>query len=86
MKHILTDMQQRKVNIVPTSLPISIKKKETGKLEVVVQDQATKQIKEAEEFDTVLFAVGRTATTDTLNLKKAGVTTHSNKKIETRAD
>ena len=39
-----------------------------------------------EEYDTVLFAVGRTATTDTLNLDKAGVTTHANKKIETRSD
>jgi pyruvate/2-oxoglutarate dehydrogenase complex dihydrolipoamide dehydrogenase (E3) component len=30
-------------------------------------------MKPAEEFDTVLFAVGRQATTDTLNLAKIGV-------------
>jgi pyruvate/2-oxoglutarate dehydrogenase complex dihydrolipoamide dehydrogenase (E3) component len=30
-----------------------------------------------------LFAVGRTATTDLLNLHKVGVTVHKNKKIET---
>jgi len=32
VSHILSDLQQRKVNIIPSSLPVSIKKKETGKL------------------------------------------------------
>ena len=32
VNHIMSDMQQKKVNIVPTSLPVSIKKNEAGKL------------------------------------------------------
>lgn len=39
-----------------------------------------------EEFDTVLFAVGRTPTTNTLNLKAAGVEVSKTKKILTRHD
>ena len=34
-------------------------------------------------FDTVLFAIGRYATTDSLNLKKIGVETANNKKVKT---
>lgn len=33
-----------------------------------------------------MFAVGRTATTDTLNLQKIGVQTTKSKKIKTRED
>jgi len=32
VNHIMSDMQKKKVNIVPTSLPVSIKKNEAGKL------------------------------------------------------
>jgi hypothetical protein len=32
VNHIMSDMQQKKVNIVSTSLPVSIKKIESGKL------------------------------------------------------
>lgn len=81
---LLNDLRQRKVNIVETSLPTSITKREDGKLEVTVQNQLTKELKSPEEFDTVLFAVGRHATTDTLNLKKIGVETAASKKIKTR--
>ena len=34
----------------------------------------------------MLFAVGRTATTDTLNLQKVGVQTAKSKKIRTREE
>ena len=44
VREILTDLKQRKVNIVDTSLPVSIKKKESGKLEVEVQNQVTKEV------------------------------------------
>jgi pyruvate/2-oxoglutarate dehydrogenase complex dihydrolipoamide dehydrogenase (E3) component len=50
-----------------------IEKKENGKLSVIIKNQKSNEVRSAEEFDTVLFALGRTATTATLNLKKIGV-------------
>lgn len=38
-----------------------------------------------DNFDTVLFAIGRYATTDLMNLKKIGVDTAKNKKIKTNS-
>jgi pyruvate/2-oxoglutarate dehydrogenase complex dihydrolipoamide dehydrogenase (E3) component len=40
--YVMDDLKRRNVNIVETSLPTSIKKKENGKLEVVIQNQKTK--------------------------------------------
>ena len=48
-----------------------------------MQNQKTHEIRPAEEFDTVVFAVGRAATTDTLNLKKLGIEISSSRKIKT---
>ena len=86
VNEVLNDLRQRKVVIHETSLPQSIRKKENGRLEVIVKNQKTGEVKDAEEYDTVLMAVGRTATTDTLNLKAAGVQTVKSKKIKTRSD
>lgn len=44
VNYIISDLRERKVNIVDTSLPTSIKKKESGKLEVLIQNQITKEI------------------------------------------
>ena len=40
----MNDLRNRKVNIVDTSLPLSIKKKESGKLEVLVENQVSKEV------------------------------------------
>lgn len=53
----------------------------TKKIEVEIQNQITKQVSAPEAFDTVLFAVGRYATTDILNLDKVGVKRSKSKKI-----
>jgi len=42
VNYLINDLKMRKVNIVETSLPTIIKKKEDGKLEVVIQNQITK--------------------------------------------
>jgi len=78
---ILNDLKQREVNIVQTSLPTSLKRK-NDQIEVNIKNQKD-GTETVDIFDTVLFAVGREATTDLLNLKKLGVETHKNKKIIT---
>lgn len=45
VNYIISDLRQRKVNIVDTSLPVSIKKLESGKLEVLIQNQVTQEVK-----------------------------------------
>jgi pyruvate/2-oxoglutarate dehydrogenase complex dihydrolipoamide dehydrogenase (E3) component len=42
VNYIIDDLKRRKINILETSLPTSITKKENGKLEVVIQNQKTK--------------------------------------------
>ena len=83
---ILDDLTQRHVNVIPTSLPTELKKDSEGKIDVSVVDttsKATSNIK----FDTVLFAVGRIANTEGLNLKKIGVNVNpKNGKIVTKKD
>lgn len=48
---------------------------------MVIENQLTKAITTPEVFDTVLFAVGRYATTDILNLDKINVNRSKSKKI-----
>jgi thioredoxin reductase (NADPH) len=42
VRFILNDLVKRKINVIDTSLPKSIKKTESGRLEVVVENQKTK--------------------------------------------
>jgi thioredoxin reductase (NADPH) len=61
------------VKFIEKYLPESITKNEDGKLVVTMAPQVAGQEKRVEIFDTVLFAVGRTADTAGLDLAKAGL-------------
>lgn len=53
-------------------IPVSVEKKSNGKLLVTYKNVETNETA-SEEFDTVLFAVGRKALTAELNVKAAGI-------------
>lgn len=73
VKVIIDDLEQRKVNIVPTSLPFKLTKlHNSNKIEASIKNQFNNSISK-DTFDTVLFAVGRSPTTDLLNLDRVGV-------------
>lgn len=74
MANIVTEsMQQRGVNFHFRCIPKSVEKLENGRLlaKWTKTDDPTQEF--SDEFDTVLFAVGRRALTRELNLEKAGV-------------
>lgn len=83
---ILDDLKHRGVNIVPTSLPTSLEKDEAGQITAEIQNQVDKTTTTG-KFDTVLFAVGRSANTAELNVEKVGIQVNpKNGKIVTSKD
>lgn len=69
---VANSLVEKGIKMMPQTLPTSIVKDEaTGKLTVTWK--AEDGTKGSEEYDTVLFAVGRTALTDDLKLDNAGV-------------
>lgn len=65
-------MKSQGTKFINKSVPVSIKKLENGQKRVTYKNLDDGTTKE-EDFDTVLFAIGRTANTSKLNLDKAGV-------------
>lgn len=69
---VANSLVEKGIKMMPQTLPTSIVKDEaTGKLTVTWK--AEDGSKGSDEYDTVLFAVGRTALTDDLKLDNAGV-------------
>mmetsp|Transcript_17687 Transcript_17687/g.15499 ORF Transcript_17687/g.15499 Transcript_17687/m.15499 type:complete len:102 (-) Transcript_17687:144-449(-) len=69
---IVTYMSNKGIKFIFKHVPIKIEKLENGQRRVTyknLEDQST----QTEDFDTVMFAIGRTANTNTLNLEGAGV-------------
>lgn len=64
---VMDDLKHKGVNIVPTSLPIALDKDETGEITAHIVNTVDKTTT-VSKFDTVLFAVGRSATTADLNV------------------
>lgn len=68
---ITNAMIEKGVNFIFEAIPLSVDKQEDGRLLVKYRN---KDGSEAEDiFDTVLFAIGRTANTSKIHLDKAGV-------------
>lgn len=63
--YILKDLQFRKINVIPTSLPVELVKNENH-ITAKIVNQVTKA-ESSMNFDTVVFAVGRSANTQYLN-------------------
>ncbi|XP_030760723.1 thioredoxin reductase 1, mitochondrial-like [Sitophilus oryzae] len=68
---VVNEMQSKGVVFLDRCIPKSIKKSTSGKLFVSWTNIANESFKE--EFDTVVFAVGRRALTKELKVEKAGV-------------
>ena len=78
---IADDMQNNGVKFIRESVPTRLEKnEETGKVTCYYQ---TGDDENFIEVDTVLFAIGRYAITEELNLKNAGVKAESNGKFKT---
>ena len=78
---IAKDMENLGVKFIGSSVPTKITKDETTeKLTVYYQ---TGEVESSIEVDTVLFAIGRYAVTEGLNLKNAGLVAESNGKFIT---
>jgi len=76
---VVNEMEGRGVNFICKSVPKSLSKTSDG--QILVKWDTTPGAKGGsgqgeEAFDTVLFAVGRRAVTDSLALDKAGVEVH----------
>jgi thioredoxin reductase (NADPH) len=75
MAEIVTnEMMSKGVNFLKKCIPLSVEKKEDGKL-LVSWTNVTEQCTHSDMFDTVLFAVGRRALTKELCVDSAGVKT-----------
>lgn len=75
MAGIITDeMMSKGVNFLIKCIPLSVEKKNDGKL-LVSWTNITDQSTHSDVFDTVLFAVGRRALTKELCVESAGVKT-----------
>ena len=72
-------MAKHHTKFLPDSVPSSLEKPDPNGRIIVTYKQDKKVIKE--EFDTVLFAVGRYAVTKGLNLENAGVKCEKNGKF-----
>ncbi|EFC42180.1 thioredoxin reductase [Naegleria gruberi] len=77
---IVNVMSDEGVKFYQPCVPLSVNKLESGKLSVEYENVETKE-KKTEEFDTVLFATGRYALTQALNLENIGVKTDKVGKI-----
>lgn len=77
-------MQGEGVEFIRGATPVKLERPEDGGPITVTYD--TSEGQEKEEFDTVLFAIGRRAQTDSLNLEAAGVVAEKNGKIKVGND
>jgi len=65
-------MEKQGIKFIPKCIPVKIEKLENGKKKVTYKSLKDETL-HTEEFDTVMFAIGRTANTANLNLPAAGV-------------
>lgn len=72
------------IKFINSSTPTKLERPDPNGRIHVTFDQATDEMKESktEEFDTVLFAIGRYAVTEKVNCANAGVTVEKNGKIK----
>jgi thioredoxin reductase (NADPH) len=75
-------MEAHGTKIYRPAIPLELSKSSSGKIKVLYK-QTADNVENTEEFDTVLFAIGRKARTETLNIEKIGVSLAKNKKIIT---
>ncbi|XP_050310226.1 thioredoxin reductase 1, mitochondrial-like isoform X2 [Anthonomus grandis grandis] len=68
---IVAEMEDKGVKFAHKTIPKSVEKLETGKLKVTWTDDQNQEF--SDEFDTILFAIGRRPLTKELNLENAGV-------------
>ncbi|XP_076250564.1 thioredoxin reductase 1 isoform X2 [Rhynchophorus ferrugineus] len=68
---IVAEMQDKGVKFLHKCLPKSVEKLDSGKLKVTWVDEKNQEF--TDEFDTILFAIGRRALTKELNLESTGV-------------
>ncbi|KAH1017673.1 hypothetical protein HUJ05_008281 [Dendroctonus ponderosae] len=68
---IVAEMEDKGVKFLQKSIPKSVEKLDSGKLKVTWTNEAQQEF--SDEFDTILFAIGRRALTKELNLDTAGV-------------
>ncbi len=73
-------MEKHGVNFTRDTVPVQLTKTKEGKVLVKAENSKTKQVTE-QEYDTVLFAIGRYAVTNGLNLDKIGVKLEKNGKV-----
>jgi len=66
---------------IRNSTPSKLEKSENGRIKVTWEQGANKEVK-TDEFDTVLFAIGRYAFTAGINMENAGVTCEKNGKFK----
>jgi len=76
------------VKFINSATPSKLEKPDPNGKILVTYEQAMDEMKETktEEFDTVLFAIGRYAVTEKVNLANAGVTFEKNGKIKCAND
>lgn len=75
-------MEAHGTKIYRPAIPLELTKSESGKTLVRYKNTAD-NVEKTEEFDTVLFCVGRTPNTKHLNLEKVGISLAKNGKIIT---
>lgn len=81
-KMVKNDMTERGVTFIVGCTPSRIDLLEDKRL--LVHWNNTSNVLQQDTFDTVLYAIGRQATTDSLDLNNAGITVDSSGKIPTR--
>lgn len=77
-------MKQAGTNFIRNSVPVKLEKSEDGKITVTYTEQNADgiSIEKQDQFDTVLFAIGRYAVTEGINPQNAGVIVEKNGKIK----
>jgi len=78
---IATHMGTLGTKFIRESTPSKLEKQENGKIKVTWQ-QGKDKTEKSDEFDTVLFAIGRYAVTEGLNLANAGLVCEKNGKFK----
>lgn len=72
MAKVVTDsMIEKGVNFIFEAIPLSVEKQDDGQLLVTYRNKDGSEAKDI--FDTVLFAIGRSANTSKIHLEKSGV-------------
>ena len=79
---VKTYMEEHGTKFIEGAVPASVEKLESGRKKVTwtLKDGSTA----SDEFDTVMFAVGRDAGTSGMGLEAAGVEVNANKKVTTK--